>query len=254
MIKSLLETVKERGKLIAGVRQTQKPFGYINENDEIVGFEVDLVTYIAQKLGVAIELKIVEFKDAIPFTKDRVVDLTAAIITHKISREEDVDFSITYFMDKEALLVRKDSGIKSMADIIKKGGKIAFVKGVSVESSLTKILPEANLFRVDESAQYCSALENGLVMAAATDATVLMGNRNKFLKEPDLYTIIDASLSISPIAMLLPENESDFRDFVNAALMEMVKSGEYKKTFDKWFGAGTNFDLSNINWTPEIWP
>jgi polar amino acid transport system substrate-binding protein len=249
-----LVAIAARGTLIAGVRETQRPFGFRNEAGELVGFEVDLVAAVARELGVGLELKVVQFKEAIPFVKDGTVDLAAAVITHKLSREADIDFSITYFMDKEALMVRKGSGISSIDDIIRLGGKIGFVKGVSVEASLTAIVPEANLARFDESLEYCSALENGLIMAIATDATLLLGNRTRFFKRPELYEIIDVPLDESPIAMLLPEDESDFRDAVNAAIVGMVKSGEYRRIFEKWFGPGTGFDLSGFEWTPEIWP
>src|SRR5438552_14004108 len=91
---STLDVVRKRGKLIAGVRYTNPPFGYVDEKGQNVGFDVDIVRAFAQKLGVGLELKDVTAQTRIPVLLSGGIDLAAAAINHYIDRDQVVDFSI----------------------------------------------------------------------------------------------------------------------------------------------------------------
>ena len=60
-------------------------------------------------------------------------------------------------------------------------------------------------------------------------------------------------MGFRPLALGVVENDSDFRDFVNAALMDMWEKGEYQKIYDKWFGKDTK-DYLPLTWKMELWP
>lgn len=102
-----LEDIKQRGTLVVGVKDSQPPFGYVDENTkQIVGFEPDLCAAIASRLGVKLETKPVTSATRIPCWNRGAIDLIAATMTHKIEREEKIDFSITYFPAAQKLLVK----------------------------------------------------------------------------------------------------------------------------------------------------
>ncbi|GFM37642.1 ABC transporter substrate-binding protein [Desulfovibrio psychrotolerans] len=246
-----LEEIKARGTLICGVKDSTVPFGYVDETSkQLVGFDVDICKYIADAMGVGLELKAVTSASRIPMVLQGSVDIAAATMTHKIERDDVIDFSITYFMDGQKLLVPVDSGIKSVADL--KGKRVATVKGSTSEKNIREAQPDCTVLSFDEYPQAMLAMKQGKAVAVTTDSTILLGLRGSD-PEPSKWEILPDAISIEPYGLGIVENESKFRDFINKTLMEMWRSGEYKTTYDKWFGPETRFYLP-LTWTMELWP
>ncbi|MEF2144333.1 MAG: ABC transporter substrate-binding protein [Desulfovibrionaceae bacterium] len=242
-----LEEIKERGKLICGVKDSVNLFGFVDPNtNELVGLDIDICKYIAAKLGVGVEFKVVTSKNRIPMLAQGSVDLLAATMTHKHAREENIDFSITYFMDGQKLLVEKGAGIASTADLA--GKKVGTVKGSTSEKNIKAAQPAANVISFDEYPQAFQALKQGKVVAVTTDSGILAG-----LKvgddNPEKWEIVGEFFASEPYGLGVPENDSDFRDFVNLTLNEMWLDGTYQQIFKKWMG----YDLP-AGWEMEQWP
>ncbi len=246
-----LDEIKQRGALVAGVKDSQPPFGFVDENSkQLVGFEADLCAALAAKLGVKLELKPVTSATRIPMLEQGAIDLIAATMTHKIEREEKIDFSITYFPAAKKLLVKADSGIKSVADLA--GKKVGSAKGSTSEQNVKKAQPACDVVSFETYPEAFLAMKQGKGVAVTTDAPILLGIRNSD-ENPEKYVLVGEDIAAEPYGIGLPENDSDFRDFVNVTLMEMWKSGEYQKLYDKWFGPTTKFPIP-LEWTMEIWP
>lgn len=242
-----LEDIKASGKLVCGVKDSVNLFGFVDpKTNELVGFDIDICKYIADKLGVQPEFKVVTSKNRIPMLAQGSVDMLAATMTHKFSRDENIDFSITYFMDGQKLLVAKDSGIKSTADLA--GKKVGTVKGSTSEKNIIAAQPGAHVISFDEYPQAFQALKQGKVVAVTTDSGILAGLKAGD-DHPEKWEIVGDFFSSEPYGLGLPENDSDFRDFVNLCLNEMWLDGTYQKTFKKWMG----YDLP-AGWTMELWP
>ena len=92
----------------AGISNKGKPFGFIDANNEWVGFDMDMAKEIAKRLGVKFEPVVVNNKTRISFvqTNPPKVDMVLSNMTHKRVRDEKIDFSITYFFDGLHLRVR----------------------------------------------------------------------------------------------------------------------------------------------------
>ncbi|SDK74973.1 polar amino acid transport system substrate-binding protein [Maridesulfovibrio ferrireducens] len=246
-----LQEVKDRGVLICGVKDAVVPFGYIDETTKkLVGMDIDVCNYIAKQLGVKTEFKPVTSSTRIAMLAQGSIDLAAATMTHKIARDDTIDFSITYFMDGQKLLVKKGSGIKSAADL--KGQKIGTAKGSTSEQNILAAQPDCKVLSFEGYPQAFLALKQGKVKAVTTDSTILLGLKNSD-PNPSNWEIVGDFISPEPYGLGLPENESNFRDAVNFALIEMWKSGDYKKIYDRWFGADTKYALP-LTWQMEIWP
>ena len=246
-----LDDIKARGTLIAGVKDSQPPFGYVDENTkQLVGFEPELCAALAAKLGVKLELKPVTSATRIPMLEQGGIDLIAATMTHKIEREEKIDFSITYFPAAQKLLVKKDSGIKSVADLA--GKKVGSAKGSTSEQNVKKAQPACEVVSFETYPEAFLALKQGKVEAITTDEAILVGLKYADDK-PDTWDIVGDFISPEPYGLGLPENDSDFRDFVNLALMNMWETGEYQQIYEKWFGKGKK-DYLPLTWKMELWP
>ena len=140
--KDLLKVVKSRGKIIAGVRYDTKPFGFINEKEEIKGFDVDLCREIAKRIlgdENAIEFQQVTSSNRIFSITSGTVDFSAATMTITPKRQRIIDFSIPYYIAGQAIMVAKDSPIKSVSDLA--GKKVIVVLGSTSEQNIREIVP-----------------------------------------------------------------------------------------------------------------
>ena len=246
-----IEDIKERGALICGVKDSVVPFGYVDQaTSQIVGFDVDICRAIAKELGVELKLKTVTSSTRIPMVVNGQIDIAAATMTHKHARDEVIDFSITYFMDGQKLLVAKDSGIKSAADLA--GKKVATVKGSTSEKNIKMAQPKARVLSFDEYPQAFLALKQGKAVAVTTDSTILLGLKNS-APDPSKWEIVGEYIAAEPYGLGIAENDSDFRDLINKTLNDLWRSGEYQKIYNKWFGKDTNYYLP-LTWQMELWP
>jgi len=246
-----LEDAKAKGVLVAGVKDAVVPFGYVDEKTkELVGFDVDMCKYIADKLGVKLELKPVTSATRIPKLTQGMVDLAAATMTHKLSRDEVIDFSITYFMDGQKLLVKKGSNVRSYHDLA--GKRVGSAKGSTSEKNIKNVQPECTVISFEGYPQAFLALKQGKVAAVTTDSVILIGLKGSD-DNPDNWEIVGDFFAREPYGIGVRENDSNFRDFVNRCLIEMWNDGTYKKIYNKWLGPDTRFYMP-LTWEMETFP
>jgi len=246
-----LEDIKAKGVLVAGVKDAVVPFGFVDEKTkELVGFDVDICKEIATKLGVEIELKPVTSATRIPKLSQGMVDLAACTMTHKLSRDDVIDFSITYFMDGQKLLVKKGSGIKSYHDLA--GKKVGSAKGSTSEKNIKEVQPDCTVLSFEGYPQAFLALKQGKVSAVTTDSVILVGLKGSD-DNPDNWEIVGDFFAKEPYGIGVRENDSNFRDFVNRCLIEMWNDGTYKKIYDKWLGPDTKYYMP-LTWEMETFP
>lgn len=226
---SALDDVKARGKMIVGVRYDSPPFGSLDSNGKVIGFDIDLITDIAKRLGVGIEMVQVTAKTRIPMIESGKIDIIAAVLTHTRERDRVIDFSISYLLDGQRLLVKKGSGIKGAGDL--KGKTVSAVQGSYNEATIRKIVPEAKVLVFQEYPQAFLALKQGLADAFTTTATILEGVAKQ---DPD-FESVGEFLTSEPIAFGIRENDSKWRDAINFALQDMVADGTFKTIFEKYF-------------------
>ena len=246
-----LEKIKSRGYLIAGVQDSVVPFGYVDKGtQDIVGFDVDICRQIADKLGVDLKLKPVSSANRISMLSQGTVDMLAATMTHTFARERSIDFSLTYFQTGQKVLVSKASSIESVEGLA--GKTVGAVKGSSSEKNIKHVQPDCEVRSFESYPQAFAALQQSALSALTADATILLGLKNSS-PNPDNWRIVGPYLSREPYGLGLPENDSDFRDFVNKALVDMWNSGVYVEIYHKWFGPKTRYYLP-LDWEMVTWP
>ncbi len=246
-----LADIKAKGVLVAGVKDAVVPFGYVDEQSkQIVGFDVDICGEIANKMGVKLELKPVTSATRIPQLSEGMVDIAACTMTHKVSREDVIDFSITYFMDGQKLLVKKGGKIKSYKDLA--GKKVGTAKGSTSEINMRNIQPKCTVLSFEGYPEAFLALKQGKVAAVTTDSVILIGLKGSD-ENPEKWEIVGDFFSREPYGIGVRENESNLRDFVNKSLMEMWNDGTYKKIYEKWLGPQSKFYMP-LTWEMETIP
>jgi len=234
-----LADVKAKGVLVAGVKDSLPPFGYIDQSTRtIVGYDIDFVKAIAKKLGVKVELKPVTSATRMPQLQEGNIDIIAATMTKNAERAKVIDFSHTYFLTGQKFLA-KTGTVKTLKDL--EGKKIGTAKGSTSEQNVKNAVPSATILSFDDYPQGVLALQQGKVVAVTTDESILAGLLAKLPKGQ--YEIPDLRISDEPYGLGIRKGDTNFLNFVNATILEMEKSGEAKQIFERWFGPDSGTPL-----------
>ena len=231
--RDLNQTILQRGKLIAGVKFDSKPFGYLDTDGQLKGYDVDLMREIAKRLLGSEQA--VEFQQV--FSSTRViainsgnVDIVAATMTITPAREKVIDFSRPYFTAHQALIVPNQSPVKKLDDLNQK--TILFVLGTTSETNIKARLPQAKYVGFKTSTDAFSALKAGRGDAMTTDDTILAG----FLSESCGFRMLEDKLSDEPYGIGFQQSEETraLQEKIDNALTELEKDGTLDRLRHKW--------------------
>lgn len=241
---SKLQTIKDRGKLAAGVKADVLGYGYLNtETNEYEGLEIDLCYQVAAAvLGVsydeAKEQKLVEFTTVTPKTRGPLIDndtldIVCATYTITDERLEDWDFSDPYRTDHVGIMIMKSSGMSSMADL---DGKIIGVsQGSTTKDAILTMLEDEGIDATPEFKEYAdypsinSALESGNIDAFAMDRSTLNTymNDQKELLQPEIE-FGEQNYGIAT------KKGSDLSEVVNETVNELLDNGWLDEEAETW--------------------
>jgi polar amino acid transport system substrate-binding protein len=233
--------IKTRGKLLAGVKFDTPPFGSLDEKNEPVGFDLDIVRKIAERIGVPVEFVKVTSPTRIPLLVSGNVDLSAASMTHTQERDKTIDFSITYYTGAQSLIVPKKSSIRSIKDLT--GKQVSVQQGTTLEKNIAQAAPGAKIVAFKDYNSAWLALVQGRVDALTGSLNILQG----FSKSNADFIILPDRFSVEPFGVGVRQGDSSLRDVINFTLQDMWTSGEYAKLYMKWFGVEPDVAI-------EVWP
>ena len=236
---STLDTVKQRGKILLGVKTDYPPFAYLDKDQKYAGFDVDLWKGFAKQLGVAIEYVPITSQSRIPLLTNGTIDAVSGGTTHTIAREEAIDYSITYFRTGQRLLVRKGTGIKSAADLAEPK-TVAVVQGANSGPNFQKAQPKAKIVSFQEYPQAVLALKQGKVDALTTDEVLL----DQFVD--DQLEVVGEFITVELYGMLMRQNDSKWRDWINVAIQKSWKDGSYQASHKQHFKRDPSYEV-------ELW-
>lgn len=237
-----LNELKEKQYMLAGVKYDFKPFGFINDKGMVDGFDVDLIKYIATKLNLDVKFKQVTSTNRIKMLLEGKVDILAASMTHTQSRDKLIDFSISYFFDKQAMLVSRKEEKHSYKEF--DNSKIGAIKGSTSGENFQKLLPNVKIIYFNEYPQALRSLKRGHINAITTDMAwckLQAKESNGELK------VLDNLYIFEPYGIGIVQNESIYLDAINNAIQNSVNDGTYANIYEKWFGEVPSR-------LPVIWP
>lgn len=226
--------ILSRGYLRVGIRYDLEPFSYVTEEGEVAGFGVDLGRELARRwLGnpQAVEFRQVRTDTAIQHLQNGDIDIVITAFIHTQEREDGADFSLPYFMDGHALLVRATDApiIRDITDL--QGRKVGVVTWENARDALEATLPFTVTFQTYERLDTAvMALKQGDVDAVAELRSRLFWGTRLF---PE--SLITGQYTAAPIALAFPENDPFFADLVNLTFQELVTDGTYAELYTRWF-------------------
>ncbi len=246
-----LVSIQERGYFTYGLEAQYRPFEYRDENDEIVGFDIDLADEIAKRMGVEARPVDTSWGAVIQTLYDGGFDFILGGMTATEARYERVNFSIPYMDAGSGLLVRKDAGIKGKADldgkIVGAGEGTPSVWQLEVTAEELDIQYKEDIKTFDDDAGAYESLKVNRLDAYASSFNSL----NEFAKENPEFEVIDFKSemwSAEYSVMAFRKEDVGLRAIVNGILIEMKEDGTLQALQEKWFD--TSFELPNI---PPVW-
>ncbi len=250
---STLDAVKQRGVLRAGIRFDNPPHSFIDERGRWVGFDVDIANAVAEQLGVSLEAVKVNELTRISYLKSGTVDVAVASMSHTIKRDEQIDFSQTYFTSKQTFLVRAGE-VTSLADLI--GKRVGMDQGSHAIGNWKEWLrshgyrdePEIVEFGSKEVA--AQAVRLGAIAGWAEDYEILATFARRY---PSLVVLAHEQIGTKQDGIGVRENDSKMRDAINVALQRTVTSGAYDRIYDAWFGPDSDTPVPRQG-AIEVWP
>ncbi|MEW2410492.1 glutamate ABC transporter substrate-binding protein [Streptomyces griseoviridis] len=201
------------------------------------GFDVDVATYVAKKLGYdagQIDWKESKSQDRETMLQRGDVDFIAASYSITPERQEKVDFAGPYLLAHQDVLVRADdSSIKAATDLNSK--KLCSVTGsTSAQNIKDKLAPKADLQNYPTYSACLTGLQNGAIDALTTDDSILAGyaSQSQFQGK---FKLAGLKMTNENYGIGVKKG-SDLKAKINTALEAMVSDGTWQKTVDKNFG------------------
>lgn len=171
-----LQAIHERGRLLVGVRADTKPFGYYDINGQLIGFDVDLAKKIAGKIlddESKIEFVVLNADERIAALNSKKVDMLVATMSITQQRLRVVDFSESYYVAGQGVLVSAKSPFSSLNELDDK--RLIVVYGTTAEKSLRDVYPTANILAFKTYSEAYASLKRGEADAIVADDVVLLG-------------------------------------------------------------------------------
>lgn len=224
-------------RLIVGLDDTFAPMGFRDENNEIVGFDVDLAKAVGERIGAEMVFQPIDWAMKETELDSGNIDMIWNGYAITPERAEKVLLSEPYITDAQAIIVLKDSDIQTKADL---EGELVSTQQSS--SSVDKIKADASgifeklggdLVLYPSNNNSFSDLESGRVDAAVVGE--VYGRYYMKQSGKDVYRVLEDNFGEDEMAVAFKKGNTELQERVNAALAEMKADGTFDEIYDKWF-------------------
>ncbi|MEN6317113.1 MAG: transporter substrate-binding domain-containing protein [Clostridiaceae bacterium] len=228
-----LTGIKSSGKLIVGTNGESFPFAMIDTKGELIGYDVDIAKYLAEGLGVELELVDYDWNGLIPILIADKVDIVIADMTITAQRASNVSFSNSYFETGQSLLIsRKTPGINTWQDLDKSGMIIAVQMSSSGEYAAQRLFKNVTI------KSYLSVNEGGLALNSGKVDAVLMDQPWVAVwakKNPETsYAVLDI-VTKEKLGIAVKQGKPELLQYINTSIEALRDTSEYEDIFNKWF-------------------
>lgn len=240
----VLDRVKAGGKIVLAHRESSVPFSYVDPvSKKPMGYALDLCLKLAEAVGrkvgvrnVPVELLQVTPANRIALVEQGKVDMECGSTTNNAERRQKVAFTIPHFITGARLLVKADSPVDRMEDLM--GKKLVSTKGTTplkaAEQANRERLMGITILEAPDHARAVEMVEKGEADAFVMDDVLLFGlaaNR----PNPAALKVVGKFLTTEPLAIMLPRQDAEFKKVVDEEMRRLIVSREIYPVYDKWF-------------------
>lgn len=230
------DTASAGGTFTVGFDQDFPPMGFVGDDGEYTGFDLELAQEVATRLGLEFIPQPIAWDAKDMELNSGTIDCIWNGFTMN-GREDSYTWTTPYMDNSQVFVVQKDSGIATQADL---AGKVVEVQADSSAEAALKENPElAGTFgMLQTTPDYNTAfmdLEMGAVDAIAMDV-IVAGYQIENRDDKDNYVILEESLASEEYGVGFKKGNEELRDKVQAALEDMAADGTLETISTKWFG------------------
>ncbi len=252
---SVLETVKDRGKLVCGVEDSVPGFGFVTPEGEFQGFDIDFCKAVAAAVlgdAKAVEFKPLTAEQRFPALQAAQVDVLIRNTTWTATRDgrEGAQFVTTTFYDSQGIMVKADSRVQRLEDL--NGATICTLSGTTTELNLETAFRARGLeytpLAQEENDPLVQAFIQGRCDAYTSDKSQLAGLRSKFPANaggPEGVRLLDVTMSKEPLGPAVRQGDAKWFDAVNWTVLATIQAEEFGITSD-------NLDEMTKSGSPDV--
>lgn len=229
---TILTRVMERGVLVCGGRTDLLGFGYLDDNGNNIGFDIELCRAVAAAvLGDpnAVEIVPLTAADRGPAIQTGEVDLLSRNVTWNTKRDAEWgNFTVTMFYDGQTFIVPADSDIQTLEDM--EGATVCVTTGTTTERNLASAFADAGLsyeaVTFEDTASVYSAYDEGRCDVATSDASQLAAIKVG-LTDPDAHRLLDFTISKEYLTPAVPAGDDQWLDIVKTVMWSLIAAEEF---------------------------
>lgn len=207
-----------------------RPYTFTDESGEFTGFDVELFTDVAERMGIDdVVFTGQDFSAILPAVANGQFDVGVAAIGITEERQQTVDFSDGYLAGFLTVMSSPDAGIGDEGDLA--GTRMGVVQGTLQEAYAVEHFPDTELVRFPDNNAGIAALNNGSVAAHFLDYE----SAKTYAEQYGLVNSIDIPSFDAPAGFAIAKGNEDFVEAVNEALAAAMEDGTWQQLHEKWF-------------------
>lgn len=249
----VLNKIKESKTVTIGYRESSVPFSYLGNNQQPVGFTIDLCQYVVEALAKAVSAPSINVKyvpvnsaNRIPLLQNGTIDMECGGTSSSAERMKQVSFSVATFASRPRWLVKTNGNIKTVSDL--KGKSIVVTQGSNSVPLAFKLSKEDGLsLRIQQAKDHAESmmmLTQGRAVAFLEDDILLAAKKADATKPAD-YTMLPGGYTVTYYGIMLPKDDAPFKKVVDTELSHLMATGTFNTIYKKWFESA--IPPNNIN-------
>jgi glutamate/aspartate transport system substrate-binding protein len=238
-----LQKIKDAGTITIGNRDSSVPFSYLDAEQKPIGFSLELCDLVVAKVkaklgmpGLKVAYQEVNSSNRIPLVKNGTVDIECGSTANTIARQQEVAYSVIFYAPQFKWISLKSSGLKTTDDL--KGKTVAVTQGTNTSQFVAKLNTDKGLgmkiLQGKDHAESFLLVETGRASAFMEDDILLAGLKAT-ATSPDNFAFLSDAFPSDPYGVMMGKGDPEFKQLVDGALTEAMKSGLYDKLYTKWF-------------------
>lgn len=225
---SVLDKIKTAGKVVVGTSADYPPYEYVDEAGKFTGFDIDLMTEIARRMGVELVWTDMPFDSLVAAVQEGKIDMSISCFNYTEERDAQVDFSDAYYTSEDAFLVT-EAFTSTIADPLEVAQyKIGVQSGTVQDDWVTTelvdagLMPESQLSRYERVDQAALDLQSGRIDVLVADSVPAQAIMKQF---GNLKIVYEGMLYTGPINIVLPDGDATLQAEVNRIIKELQDEG-----------------------------
>jgi glutamate/aspartate transport system substrate-binding protein len=238
-----LSKIKSSGTITLGYRDASIPFSYLGADQKPIGFSLDLCQAIVERVKQSLnlsDLKInmvpVNSSNRIPLIQNGTVDIECGGTANNKKRQEQVSFSVATFVSQPRWLTKTSSGLKGVPDL--KGKTVVVTQGSNAVGFAQDINKKNNLglniVQAKDHAESLLMLNTGRAVAFLEDDILLAGLKAA-APDPKALNFLPEAYDRIYYGLMFTKDDAEFKALVDDVLSKQMASGEFVKTYNRWF-------------------